>query len=133
MKALTTGPVIVSIIWLIAIALAAEPARAEGPRLKVYFAADFTDATYQKKTYQKVASSWKRPAKTPKAGAKAVVIAVIQEDGSTPEPTLHFKSGSDAWDAAALEAVKQAAPFDPLPKSTPPPTVEVHFHFEWSP
>jgi hypothetical protein len=74
------GPVIVSIVWLAAGALAVGPVRAEAPQLKVYFAADF----------------------------------------------------SDAWDAAALDEVKRAAPFDPLPKSYPRPTVEVHFHFEWS-
>ncbi len=126
------GPVIVSIVWLAAGALAAAPVRAEAPRLEVYFAADFSDAAYQKKIYQKVASSWKRPSSTPKSGGKAVVIAVIRKDGSAPEPTLHYKSGSDAWDSAALEAVRKAAPFDPLPKSYPRPTVEVHFHFEWS-
>jgi hypothetical protein len=41
-----------------------------------------------------------------------------------------LKSGSDGWDAAALAAVKSAAPFDPLPKSYPHPSVEAHFHFE---
>ena len=110
---------------------APEPLRAAAPRLQVYFASDFTDAPYQKQTYQKVASAWKRPAKNPKPGAKAVVIAVIQKDGSIPPPTLHLASGSDDWDAAALEAVKTAAPFGPLPKGYARPTVEVHFHFEY--
>ena len=105
---------------------------AAAPQLKVYFAADFKDAVYQRKTYKKVASSWRQPADTPRPGSKAVVIAVIQKDGSIPEPALHYRSGSDAWDAAALSAVRKAAPFDPLPKSYPRPTVEVHFHFEYS-
>ena len=111
--------------------LAARPLHAAAPSLQVYFAADFTDAAYQKQTYQKVASTWKRPAKNPKPGAKAVVIAVIQKDGSIPPPTLHLASGSDDWDAAALEAVRTAAPFGPLPKGYARPTVEVHFHFEY--
>ncbi len=102
------------------------------PQLKVYFAADFKDGVYQQKTYKKVASSWRQPADTPDPGKKAVVIAVIQKDGTVPEPTLHYTSGSEAWDKAALEAVRRAAPFDPLPKSYPRPTVEVHFHFEFS-
>ncbi|MBI1951559.1 MAG: TonB C-terminal domain-containing protein [Acidobacteria bacterium] len=102
------------------------------PQLKVYFAADFKDAVYQQKTYRKVASSWRQPADTPDPGRKAVVIAVIQKDGTIPEPALHSRSGSEAWDAAALEAVRKAAPFDALPKSYPRPTVEVHFHFEFS-
>jgi periplasmic protein TonB len=110
----------------------APPVAAAAPQLKVFFAADFKDAVYQKKTYDKVASSWRRPPTTPTPGAKAVVIAVIQKDGAAPEPALHFKSGSDAWDAAALEAVRKAAPFEPLPKGYPRPSVEVHFHFEYN-
>jgi len=105
-------------------------AAACAPRLQVFFAADFKDQAYQTKAYQKVASSWKRPATSPKAGGKAVVIVVIGRDGKTTPPVLHLASGSDAWDAAAVEALKKAAPFDPLPKAFSGPSVEVHFHFE---
>ena|SRR5881296_2831995 len=104
---------------------------AAAPQLKVYFAADFKDEAYQKKTYMKVASAWKRPTSTPKPGKKAVVIAVIQKDGTAPGPTLHLASGSEAWDKAALEAVLKASPFDPLPRTYARPGVEVHFHFEY--
>ena len=44
------------------------------PGLKVYFASDFKDTAYQKKAFDKVAKSWKRPAETPEPGSKAVVI-----------------------------------------------------------
>ena len=104
---------------------------ASAPQLKVYFASDFKDPVYQRKTYMKVASSWKRPTSTPKPGKKAVVIAVIQNDGTAAGPTLHLASGSDAWDKAALAAVKKASPFDPLPKTYSRSSVEVHFHFEY--
>lgn len=106
------------------------PPAACQPRLQAYFASDFTDQPYQQKAYARVAAAWKRPPTLPKAGAKAVVIATIAKDGSTAPPMLHLKSGSDAWDAAAVMAVKGAAPFDPLPKSYPRASVEVHFHFE---
>lgn len=106
------------------------PAATCQPRLQSFFAADFTDAAYQQKAYNKVASAWKRPPTLPAAGAKAVVIVNIAKDGHTGPPLLHMKSGSDPWDAAAMLAVKTAAPFDPLPKSYPRDTVEVHFHFE---
>lgn len=108
------------------------PVAGAAPQLKVFFAADFKDTVYQKKTYEKAASSWRRPADSPRPGAKAVVIAMIQKDGSVPEPVLHYKSGSDAWDAAALAAIRKAAPFGPLPKGYPRPSVEVHFHFEYN-
>jgi len=104
---------------------------AAAPQLKVYFAADFKDEAYQKKTYTRVASAWKRPASRPEAGKKAVVNAVIQKDGTAPAPTLHLASGSDPWDRAALEAVRKATPFDPLPRTYARPSVEVHFHFEY--
>jgi len=110
----------------------APPVTAAAPQLKVFFAADFKDTPYQQKTYKKVASSWRRPADSPRPGAKAVVIAVIQKDGSLPEPVLHYKSSSDAWDAAAIDAVRKAAPFEALPRGYPHPSVEVHFHFEYN-
>jgi len=117
---------------LLTVVMAAATAAAGTPDLKTYFASDFKDQAYQQKTHNKVATSWKRPAETPKPGSKSVVIATILRDGSLFEAKLHFKSGSDAWDAAALEAVKKAAPLDPLPKSYPRTSVEIHFHFEYN-
>ena len=105
-------------------------AKSCSPRLQSYFASDFKDADYQKKAFQKIAAAWKRPGESPAAGAKTVVITSIAANGAATTPVLHMKSGSDAWDAAALAAVKAAAPFDPLPKSYAHPSVEVHFHFE---
>src|SRR5262249_28008163 len=100
------------------------------PRLQSFFASDFKDTAYQQKAFQKVAKGWKRPAASPKPGAKAVVIATIAADGKAAPPMLHMKSGSAAWDDAALAAVRAASPFDPLPKTYAHPSVEVHFHFE---
>jgi len=100
------------------------------PRLQAFFAADFKDQAYQQKAYQEVASSWKRPAGSPNPGGKTVVIVTLTRDGKTTPPALHLKSGSDAWDAAAAEAVRKASPFEPLPKAYAGPSVEVHFHFE---
>jgi len=109
--------------------LAVTPATAGTPRLQVFFAADFTDVPYQQGVYKKVAGTWQWPAETPKPGSKAVVIVTIRKDGAVSAPALHMQSGSDLWDAAALEAVRKASPFDPLPKAYRPPSVEVHFHF----
>ena len=114
---------------VVAAGLAVPPAAAGTPRLQVFFAADFTDVPYQQGVYKKVAGSWQRPAETPEPGSKAVVILTIRKDGTASVPALHRKSGSDPWDAAALEAVRKASPFDPLPRAYRPPSVEVHFHF----
>jgi protein TonB len=99
------------------------------PSLQVFFASDFTDQAYQKKVYDRVGSLWRRPPADPKRGAKAVVITTIAKDGKGTPPLLHMKSGNDAWDAAAMAAVKTASPFPPLPASYAQPGVEVHFHF----
>ena len=114
---------------MIAAGLAVTPAVAGTPRLQIFFSADFTDVPYQQAVYKKVAGAWQRPAEAPKAGSKAVVIASIRKDGTVSAPALHMKSGSEAWDAAAVEAIRKASPFDPLPKPYNRPSVEVHFHF----
>jgi len=105
---------------------------AGAPDLKTYPASDFKDTAWLQKMHQKVGASWKRPAETPQAPAKSVVIVTILRDGSLLESRLHMKSGIAQWDASALEAVKKASPFDPLPKSYPRTSLEVHFHFEYN-
>lgn len=123
------SPGLTLLLALTLCALAALPALAGTPRLQIFFSADFTDVPYQQGVYKKVAASWRWPAETPKPGSKAVVIATIRKDGTVSAPALHMKSGSDLWDSAALEAVRKASPFDPLPKAYSRPSVEVHFHF----
>ena len=110
----------------------AAPPLAAGASLQVFFPADFKDQAYQQTVYQKVAGAWRRPAGHPKAGGKSVVIATILRDGKAPEVRLHHRSGSQAWDEAALAALEAARPFAPLPKSYTPTAVEVHFHFEYA-
>lgn len=105
-------------------------AAACAPRLQAFFASDFKDQAYQQKAYRKVASAWKRPDGSPKPGGKTVVIVTISRDGTATPPALHLESGTESWDAAAVEALKKAPPFDPLPKTHSGPSVEVHFHFE---
>ena len=117
---------------LMALGAATHAPFAGTPDLKTYPSSDFTDQAYLQKMHKKVGSTWKRPPEPPKAGSKAVVIVTILRDGSLLETKLHMKSGSDAWDASALDAVKRSAPFDPLPRSYPRTSVEVHFHFEYN-
>jgi len=99
------------------------------PRFNAYFASAFTDAAYQKEAAAKVLKGWK-PAAGPEAGKKTVLIAIIARDGKLQGLRDHLMTGSKPWDDAAIAAVKAAAPFAPLPKTYPHPTLEVHFHFE---
>jgi len=102
------------------------------PSLTVYFAKDFTDTPYQKAAFQKVASAWALPSKTPAPGSKAVVVATLSRDGKLVSANLGMKSGIDAWDQAAVAALQKAAPFAPFPAAYRNATTEVHFHFEWT-
>lgn len=99
------------------------------PRLQVFFASDFSDQEYQKKAYSRVASLWVMPSDLPPEGSKAVVIVVILRDGKGADVRLNYESGSQAWDDAAVAAVKSAIPFEPLPRGYGRDSVEVHFHF----
>ncbi len=124
---------IAPILLVLIVCLTPGPHPAAGtPDLKMYPASDFTDTGYMQKVHKKVGLAWKRPEQTPKPGGKAVVIATILRDGSLLEAKLHMKSGLEAWDKSALDAVKQSSPFDPLPKGYPRTSVEVHFHFEYN-
>jgi len=109
----------------------AAPALAAGrPSLNAYFQSNLKDTAYQKKTFGRVAKAWKTPAapQIPEVGRKAVVQAVIARDGKLVSAVVSMSSGKKGWDAAALAAVRTAAPFDPFPGSFGAPTLEVHFH-----
>jgi protein TonB len=115
---------------LAALILAAAAQAAGRPSLECYFQTTLKDPAYQKKTFEKVAAKWKTPpaAEIPPIGKKTVVQAVITKDGMLATTEISTSSGKKGWDAAALKAVKAAAPFDPLPAGFNHPSVQVHFH-----
>jgi outer membrane biosynthesis protein TonB len=115
--------------WLAASA-APPDKKAAAPRLDVYFASDFTDTAYQQAAFKKVLAAWKPKGPAPAKGGKTVVITTIARDGKLLDAYFNAKSGSDPWDAAAIDAVKSAAPFGRLPASYLRATAEVHWHFE---
>jgi TonB family protein len=116
---------------ILLVAAMAGPTLAAGrPSLNVYFQSNLSDATYQKRTFDRVAKAWKTPAASqiPPLGKKTVVQAVIGRDGTLSSALVSLKSGKKGWDDAALKAVTSASPFDPLPVGFAPRSVEVHFH-----
>ncbi|XXF77220.1 energy transducer TonB [Myxococcaceae bacterium GXIMD 01537] len=116
-----------------ALALAPMALAAGGPRLQTFFQADLRSASYQKKVYERVARNWKQPPpkQAPAPGKKVIVQALIAQDGKLLSSTITTESGSKAWDASVLSAVKKSAPFEPLPAGFTSPTLEVHFHLGW--
>lgn len=121
-------------VVVLALALASGALAASGsPRLQTYFQGSVDSPAYQQQAFQRVAKAWKQPGPkgTPALGKKTIVQAVLDKDGKLVSTAVLTESGSKAWDAAALAAVKKAAPFPPLPKGTATATVEAHFHFAW--
>jgi periplasmic protein TonB len=120
------GAALALLLSLLPVRLAAEGR----PSLNAYFQTTLKDEAYQKKTFDRVAKAWvSPPAKTfPKVGSKTVVQAVIAKDGKLASASVSMESGSEEWDAAALAAVRKAAPFDPFPAGFAFPSLEVHFH-----
>lgn len=118
---------------LVAIAVLAvlTAASADGrkPVLNVYVAPGFDDVAWQKAALDKVLKAWK-PGPVPAAGKKLVLISTVARDGSLLGARDNMVSGVPAWDQAAIEALKKAAPFPALPKTWPHPTLEIHWHFE---
>ncbi len=108
-------------------------AAAGSPQLQAFFQQDLTSADYQQKVYSRVAGKWRQPGAkgTPGLGKKTVVRAVIGRDGKLLSADVSTESGSKTWDAAALSAVKKAAPFPPLPANFPGATLDAHFHVAW--
>ena len=77
----------------------------------------------------KVLKAWHSARGAP-VGKKTVLIALIGKDGKLQGLRDNMTTGFKPWDDAAVAAVRKAAPFAPLPRSWPHPTMEVHFHFE---
>nr|BDT33145.1 TonB family protein [Myxococcus sp. MH1] len=123
-----------SLVALFTLVVAPLALAAAGPRLQAFFQPDLTNVAYQQKVYAQVAGKWKQPGRksVPVVGRKAVVQAVIGRDGKLVSAVVGVESGSKAWDAAALSAVQKAAPFAPLPADYVLPTLDAHFHVEWT-
>jgi periplasmic protein TonB len=121
-------------VVVLALALTSGALAAGGsPQLQTYFQGSVDNPAYQQQAFQRVANKWKQPGPkgTPALGKKTIVQAILDKDGKLLSSAILTESGSKAWDAAALAAVKKAAPFAPLPKDATAPTLEAHFHFAW--
>jgi TonB family protein len=66
-------------------------------------------------------------------GEKGVVVVVfhIQQDGTipVPDPSLERTSKKEALDRAAMAAIHNSAPFDPLPEAFHGPNIKMRFVF----
>jgi len=85
---------------------------------------DFTYAYYLDRMLSLIDAQWARPAMG--SGVKAVIFFRIGRDGKMSDLQVEQSSGYDSFDLAALRAVKNAAPFPPLPRAYKNEDLGVH-------
>lgn len=84
---------------------------------------------YMNKLQRRIKSNWHPP--KGKETKRAVVVFKVARDGTVPILKIYKPSGVADVDAAAISAVKAAAPFEPLPKGAPN-DVDVEFAFDYN-
>lgn len=89
--------------------------------------ADF--GPYMKRMQDKIKSNWQPPVKD--KDAQIVVKYRIRKDGSLDSYGILSSSGSQDLDNAAIEALRAAAPFEPLPASFNKESILVQFTFDY--
>lgn len=89
---------------------------------------DIDFAPYMESLQSKIKLNWHPPKGS--ESKKTVMIFKIARDGSMRLSKISQSSGVPAVDAAAVAALKNAQPFDPLPKGAPK-AVDIRFVFDY--
>jgi len=89
---------------------------------------DFSE--YMRKVERKITRKWHPPLSD--YSTKVVVNYVILKDGELGKYYVSESSGNSRMDASAMDALKKAAPFPPLPRGFDQSSVEVKFTFDYN-
>ncbi|MCP4219195.1 MAG: TonB C-terminal domain-containing protein [bacterium] len=94
---------------------------------------DFPYAYYVEIMRNKISESWYGALVSPglKGQFMTVVYFRIKRNGSVGDLKLETSSGSKTLDLSSLRAIRDAAPFPPLPTDFTGTYLGVHFEFEW--
>jgi TonB family protein len=79
---------------------------------------------YQRTVTQQIYANWKVPRAANDPWVRAATLRIrflIQRDGSIVDPMIMMGSGRRDFDASALNSVKKASPFVPVPAAVPVP------------
>lgn len=85
--------------------------------------------TYMKNTQVKIKSNW-NPPKDEDSG-QVVMTYKINKNGDLESFRILKSSGSQKLDDSAVSSLKNAAPFDPLPKDFKGNDIDVQFTFDY--
>lgn len=91
--------------------------------------ADVNFGPYMSSLQRKIKLAWKPPRGT--ESNRIVVVFTVNRSGQMQNAQLSQSSSSQAANAAALDAVRRAAPFNPLPPGSPP-EIEIEFTFDYN-
>lgn len=89
---------------------------------------DVDFGTYMSKMKRQIQNKW-----TPPKGMeerKVVAVFTIMKDGQIVDPSLVESSGVDSVDKAAMTALKQSSPLEPLPEGAPE-YVQIRYKFDY--
>ena len=89
---------------------------------------DFSE--YMKKVERKITRKWHPPLSD--YSTKVVVNYVIHKNGELGNYYVSESSGNSRMDLSATQALKKAAPFDPLPVGFGEESVDVKFTFDYN-
>lgn len=89
---------------------------------------DFSE--YMRKVERKITRKWHPPLSD--YSTNVVVNYIIYKNGDLGNYYVSESSGNSRMDASAMEALKNAAPFPPLPKGYAKDSVEVKFTFDYN-
>lgn len=85
---------------------------------------------YMKELQRQIKRNWKPPKDT--ESKRIVVLFKVSKNGALLSQNVYNSSGNSAADNAALEAVKLAAPFKPLPPEFKGESVDIQFTFDYN-
>lgn len=87
-------------------------------------------SAYMAKVQRKITKKWHPPLSD--YSTKVVVNYIIKKNGDLGKYYVTESSGNSRMDVSAMEALKKAAPFDPLPSGYNEDTLEVKFTFDYN-
>ena len=89
---------------------------------------DFKD--YMPKMQNKIKSNWNPPKN--ESSSKIILNYEIKKDGTLGEIKVLTSSGDTNADEMAIEALKNSAPFEPLPEGFAGDKIDVQFTFDYN-
>lgn len=87
-------------------------------------------APYMRELQRQIRSNWVPPKFD--FSARVILVFTIEKDGRLSKSAVYKSSGVAAADEAAIEALKKAAPFKPLPAEFKGNSIDIQFTFDYN-